>query len=130
MPIRVNEIKRVLFTAEERDVIPKILTCAKEMFPDAEVSILVHGVERSGVILRGYINIVHTGNPIWGIEFTVRLHFPWDKEDPHLIIENSSELIPRAYRRIDNSDDLRNFVMKTVEEIERLVNEEWLHCTK
>lgn len=124
MGFEIRKIDTVHFDVNDREVIPKVLKCAKEMFPEADVSMRIWGADRNDFITRGYIEITSLEPGLeWYLWLTVHLYY-WRKEVRLVIHDERSEDVS-IFIPIENSDDLRAFLTRMIAVKARKPRDAW-----
>lgn len=113
MGFEIRKIDTVHFDVNDREVIPKVLKCAKEMFPEADVSMRIWGADRNDFIIRGYIEITSLEPGLeWYLSLTVHLYYR--NENIRLVAHEGDGFDTSTFVPIEDSDDLRAFLTEMI----------------
>lgn len=124
MDITARRVKCLSFTPWGKTTLRKVLKCAQEMFPGAEVLGSMDIGKAGKVSAKGYITFFAKNG--CRVKFEIRTHVVFDEPDAESgNVFFAVRLIDRYYSdrqewTIRNSDDLYNAITATMEESEAL----------
>lgn len=116
MKVEANRIETVEFKAWTKSAIPKVLECAKRIFPDAYVSVCGFGVIDKGMPDIGFISFPFLEGSMLTVSFMIQIYTFGGS--PFIVIHNLGDWEVDKDFIIYNSDDIYTVVMRRLKGVE------------